>query len=135
MVNHETKNMQNSILASISEMAKSAKSYPELAQGMVNIGIQSYTVDVVTGITLYRAANGETALKEGNGELTEIAPAFNNNATIQAVKDTQAGKINYPEFMAAIAKAGVRFYEATLMGTKRVTYIGTGGFYEEEIPV
>ena len=37
--------------------------------------------------------------------------------------------------MDAIAKSGVRFYEATLIGTKRVTYIGTGGYYEEEIPV
>ena len=37
--------------------------------------------------------------------------------------------------MDAIAKSGVRFYEATLQGTKRVTYIGTGGYYEEEIPV
>lgn len=117
------------------EVGRVAKSYPELVEGMVNLGIQSYTVDVATGTTLYRLANGETALKEGNGEIKEIAPAYNNDATMQAVKDTQAGKLNYPDFMDAIAKSGVRFYEATLQGTKRVTYIGTGGYYEEEIPV
>jgi hypothetical protein len=37
--------------------------------------------------------------------------------------------------MNEIAEAGVRFYEATLSGQrKRVTYIGSGGSYEEMIP-
>lgn len=127
--------MQTSILTQLHEIAASAKSYPELAKGMINIGIQSYTVDVATGTTLYRLANGETALKEGNGEIKEIAPAYNNDATIQAVKDTQAGKLNYPDFMDTIAESGVRFYESTLIGKPRVTYIGAGGYYEEEIPL
>lgn len=127
--------MQNNILLPLQEIARTAKSYPELVQGMVNIGIQSYTVDVATGTTLYRMADGEIALKEGSGELKEITHQFMEEATIQAVKDTQQGKIDYPTFMERIAKTGVRFYEATLQGTKRVTYVGTGGYYEEEIPV
>ena len=37
--------------------------------------------------------------------------------------------------MNEIAEAGVLFYEATLNGqNKRVTYIGIGGSYEEQIP-
>ncbi len=127
--------MQNNILLPLKEIGRTAKSYAELVQGMVNIGIQSYTVDVATGTTLYRLADGEVALKEGNGELLEITPEFMEEATIQAVKDTQQGKIDYPTFMERIAKTGVRFYEATLQGSKRVTYIGTGGYYEEEITV
>ncbi|UPT66732.1 MAG: DUF1398 domain-containing protein [Sphingobacteriales bacterium JAD_PAG50586_3] len=127
--------MQNNILLPLQEIGRTAKSYAELAQGMINIGIQSYTVDVATGTTLYRLADGEFALKEGHGEALAIGGAFNNDATLQAVKDTQAGKTTYPEFMDAIAAAGVRFYEATLQGKPRVTYIGTGGYYEEEIPL
>ena len=126
--------MQNTILSQLQNVAASAKSYPELAKGMISIGIQSYTVDTATGTTIYRIANGEFAIKEGQG-IRAIAAAFDNAATIQAVKDTQAGKTNYPHFMDAIAAAGVRFYEATLIGKPRVTYIGTGGYYEEEIPL
>jgi uncharacterized protein YbcV (DUF1398 family) len=126
--------MQNNIITAINEAARFAKTYPELVEGMINIGIQSYTVDVATGTTIYRVADGEFAIKEGNAERT-IASAFDNDATVQAIKDSQAGKITYPEFMDAIAASGVRFYEATLIGTKRVTYIGAGGYYEENIPV
>jgi len=126
--------MQNTILTALHQLGATAKSYPELAKGMIGLGIESYTVDVATGTTLYRMAGGELALREGQA-LRTIATAFNNNATVQAIKDSQAGKINYPQFMDAIAQSGVRFYESTLVGTARVTYIGTGGYYEEEIPV
>lgn len=126
--------MQNTILTALQQLGASAKSYPDLVKGMIGLGIESYTVDVATGTTLYRLAAGELALREGQA-LRDIAPAFNNDATIQAVKDSQAGKINYPQFMDAIAQSGVRFYESTLVGTPRVTYIGTGGCYEEEISI
>ena len=126
--------MQNNILLPLQEVGRIAKSYPELVEGMVNLGIQSYTVDVATGTTIYRIADGEFAIKEGNAERA-IASAFDNDATVQAIKDSQAGKINYTEFMDAIAASGVRFYESTLIGKPRATYIGAGGYYEEEIPL
>ena len=64
-----------------------------------------------------------------------IADTFNQEKTIQAIRNNQQGKTDYPTFMTQISEAGVRFYEATLTGAnKRVTYIGSGGFYEETIP-
>lgn len=112
-----------------------AKSYPELAALLLQMGIDSYTVDTASGIILYRLPGGEHVLHNGTGTNRSIAPVFSEQDTIQAVRDSQQGKIDYPGFMDAIARAGVHLYEATLAGNnKRVTYIGKGGYYEEKIP-
>ena len=112
-----------------------SKNYPDLVRGLVSIGILSYTVDVTSGIIFYRSSGGENLFHASEGTYREVANKFGKEICIQAVKDTQQGKTTYPEFLDQIAKAGVRFYEATLNGErKRVTYIGSGGFYEELIP-
>jgi len=115
---------------------KASKDYPELAKAFSEMGMRSYTVDVATGITLYRFDNGNNTLHSTYGPPRNIKMEFDKELTIKAVKDSQQGSISYPEFMDAIAKAGVRFYEATLQGeNRRVTYIGSRGHYEESIPV
>lgn len=120
----------------IKEAYQTSKSYPELVKKLTEKGIISYTVDVATGTILYRLDKGEHILHHGTSPLRTITATFNEAQTIQAIRDSQQGKIDYPAFMDAIAVAGVRFYEATLSGSKkRVTYIGTGGHYEELIPV
>ena len=119
----------------IQKAYKKASNYPDLVKRLIAIKIKSYTVDVSTGIVLYRFSKGSHVLQPGSAERT-IAALFNNEQTVQAVRDNQQGKTDYPAFMQDIARAGVRFYEATLDGdNKRVTYIGTGGFYEEKISV
>lgn len=118
----------------IQKAYKKASNYPGLVKRLVAIKIKSYTVDVSTGTVLYRLNKGNHVLQLGNAERT-FAALFNNEQTVQAVRDNQQGKTDYPAFMQDIARAGVRFYEATLDGdNKRVTYIGSGGFYEEKIP-
>lgn len=111
------------------------KSYPELVKNLLSIGVLSYTVDTATGAILYRFFGGEIHLHPGEAGRT-INPKFSNEDTVKAIRKNQQGKSTYPEFMDDIASAGVRFYEATLEGNrKRVTYIGTGGSYEELIPL
>jgi uncharacterized protein YbcV (DUF1398 family) len=95
----------------------------------------TYTVDVSSSTILYRFTEGQNVLHPGNIVSRPIAETFDQQATIRAIKNNQHGKTDYPTFMEQIAEAGVRFYEATLIGSdKRVTYIGTCGFYEETIP-
>lgn len=113
-----------------------AKNYPDLAQKLVNTGVQSYTVEVSSGAILYRLDAGETSLHLKKTEPKAISSMFDTTQTIQAIRDNQAGKTDYAEFMNAIARAGVRFYDAILTGVnKRVIYIGLGGYYEEKIPI
>ena len=120
----------------IQEVYKASKNYPELVRGLIKINMQSYTVDVSSSTILYRFAGGNNILHQGEGNIRQIAEKFNSDETFKAIKDNQQGKTTYPEFMNGIAEAGVRFYEATLNGdNKRVTYIGSGGHYEETIPV
>jgi uncharacterized protein YbcV (DUF1398 family) len=113
---------------------ESSKSYPELVTNLIRVGVESYTVDVATSAILYRLAGGENILHTEMHAPREIVVPFNEQETVQAIRDNQQGKSDYPGFMKAIAKAGVRFYEATLNGDKkRVTYVGTSGSYEETI--
>jgi len=119
----------------IQEAYKIATGYPDLVAKLITLGVQSYTVDVATGIILYRFDNGHHVLHQVQKIARVVADEFNHAQTVQAIKDTQQGKTDYPAFLDNIASAGVRFYEATFVGNLRVTYIGIGGFYEEEIPL
>ena len=115
---------------------KSSNTYPELVKNLIGVGILSYTVDVPSSNILYRLSGGETVLHRGKITARNVAQDFNSEMTVAAIRDSQQGKISYPQFMDAIAAAGVRFYEATLHGNKkRVTYIGIGGEYEELISI
>lgn len=114
---------------------RTAKNYPDLAKRLSEIGVVSYTVDTASGTILYRFAGGEHVLHPGSNVIRFINENFSEPKTVQAVRNSQQGKTDYPGFMNEIAEAGVRFYEATLSGQrKRVTYIGSGGSYEEMIP-
>lgn len=123
------------MLENIQDIYKTAKTYPELVEKLIALGIRSYTVDVATGTILYRLDDGEHVMHHGDGHRT-IAGGYSEQATIQAIRNNQQGKTDYPGFMQEIAGAGINFYEATLNGErKRVTYIGKGGHYEENIPL
>ena len=115
---------------------QAAISYPDLVNRLIAIGVESYTVDVSSSIMLYRFAEGKIVLHQDNTPSKSIAASFDEQKTIEAVRNTQQGKTDYPTFVNEIAAAGVRFYEAILTGAnKRVMYIGIGGYYEESIPL
>lgn len=119
----------------IAQAYQSALNYPQLAKMLADIGVLSYTVETSSGAMLYRFENGFTIYHDGIENPRNIETKFNELNTIQTIRNSQAGKINYSEFMDGIAESGVRFYEATLHGpNKRVCYYGIGGMYQEEIP-
>lgn len=119
----------------ITECFKGASNYPDLAKRLSQIGVASYTVDTASNTILYRFEEGQNSLHPGNIAARSINENFDEAKTIEAIRNNQQGKTDYPTFMNEISEAGVRFYEATLSGqNKRVTYIGKGGFYEETIP-
>jgi uncharacterized protein YbcV (DUF1398 family) len=119
----------------IQEAYRKSADYPSLVKKLVDIGVLSYTVQVATGITLYRIAEGVNILHDADVNFRDIEKTFDRQKTVAAVQVTQQGKTTYPQFLEAIAQAGVQFYEATLNGkNRRVTYIGNGGQYEEAIP-
>jgi uncharacterized protein YbcV (DUF1398 family) len=123
-------------LTHIDTAAQSSTSYVELVKKYMEIGIESYTVDVATDIVCYRLKDGHLLLRHPGHEAKAIAPHFHKDKVVAAIEANIAGKSNYPTFMHDIAKAGVHFYEATLVGdNKRVTYVGILGSHEELIPL
>lgn len=123
------------LLNKMQEVYKTSTSYPELVKKLIGLGILSYTVDVATSTILYRLSEGKNLVHPGQTNARTIAAKFDQPQTLQAISNTQQGKTDYPTFLDEIAMAGVRLYEATLHGPdKRVTYVGTGGQYEESIP-
>jgi hypothetical protein len=123
------------LVEQINEAYQTATSYPNLVAKLISIGVQSYTGEVSTGIRLFRFNVGVHELHLQNNIARNVNDDFNFDLTVNAIKDNQQGKTTFPEFLNEIAKAGVRFYEATFTGNLRVTYIGAGGFYEEAIPL
>jgi uncharacterized protein YbcV (DUF1398 family) len=119
----------------IKECYKAASSYPDLAKRLGEIGVESYTVDTASNTILYRFNEGHNIIHQGNISKRVIKEGFGELKTIAAIRNNRQGNTDYPGFMNEIADSGVLFYEATLVGqNKRVTYIRTGGFYEEQIP-
>jgi uncharacterized protein YbcV (DUF1398 family) len=120
----------------INESYNTAENYPDLARKLIAAGIESYTVDVSSGITIYRVKDGVTHVHIPVSEPRAIEKHFNKEKTIQAIRDNQEGKTTYEGFMDGIAQAGIRCYDAILNGeNKRCIYMGIGGYYEEQIPV
>lgn len=114
-----------------------ARNYSDLVEKLIALGINTYTVEVSSNTIIYRFDNGINHVHlEAITSPRAVATNFNEALTIEAIRDNQQGKTDYPGFMDAIGKAGVRLYEASLAGTnRRVTYIGIGGTYEEPIPI
>jgi len=123
-------------LDQIQEAYAISDNYPSLVSRLIALGIESYTVDVATEITLFRLANGEHLIRYSGTYSQAIEPAFDATKVMVAIANNIAGTSTYEGFMHEIAKAGVRLYEATLIGdNKRVTYVGIDGSHVEKIPV
>jgi len=120
----------------INEAYSGATSYPEIVRNLISLGIESYTVDAATDVTVFRLANGETVARYSNTEFRLPAQDFDADEVKAAIAQNQNGESDFQGFMDHIARAGVRIYEATLKGdSKRVEYFGIGGSHVEAIPI
>jgi uncharacterized protein YbcV (DUF1398 family) len=106
--------------------------YPAYATLLVGAGVSSYTVDVATRQTEYFGKKGEKHTETG-GTQRAIAATYDASALDAAIKLSQRGEIEYPEFMDKLAAAGVATYEARV-GERVVVYEGHGKQFMEAIP-
>jgi len=113
-----------------------ATSYPEIVRNLIALGVESYTVDAATDVTVFRIANGVTVTRYSNDEFRVPARDFDGSEVKNAIVANQKGESDYHGFMDHIARAGVRLYEATLIGgNKRVEYFGIGDSHVEAISI
>lgn len=108
--------------------------FPEVVTKLLNEGVESYHVDLIRSENRYYMPSGESHVESTSFNHPEAAVKFSATSVKDAIKNIQAGKINYKQFLHQIMDAGTVYYIAYLTG-KRVIYFGReGDFLEEHFP-
>jgi uncharacterized protein YbcV (DUF1398 family) len=108
--------------------------FPEVVGRLVEIGVESYFVDLATGNETFYMSDGKTHVATMTLPRDPVAEDFSPSEVVAAIRGAQADTVRYPEFMKRSAAAGVIAYWAFLSG-KKVTYFGRKGeSHVEEFP-
>src|SRR3984957_2562047 len=108
--------------------------FPQLVQGLLEVGVESYLVDFAAKQKIHYLTDGSTYTVPMILEPSPIAAEFNGADLLAAIRGAQADTVRYPEFVKRSTAAGVIGYWAFLTG-KRVVYLGrNGGSHVEEFP-
>ena len=108
--------------------------FPQVVQGLLAVGVESYLVDFAAKQKTHYLADGTTHTVPMILDPGPIAAEFNGAALVAAIRGAQADTVRYPEFVQRSTAAGVIGYWAFLTG-KRVSYFGRKGEqHVEEFP-
>jgi uncharacterized protein YbcV (DUF1398 family) len=108
--------------------------FPQVVQGLLEVGVESYLVDFAAKKKTHYLADGTTHIVPMILEPGPIAEEFNGGGLVAAIRAAQADTVRYPEFVRRSVAAGVIGYWAFLTG-KRVIYFGRKGEQHiEEFP-
>ena len=108
--------------------------FPQVVQGLLAVGVESYLVDFAAKQKTHYLADGSTHTVPMILDPGPIAAEFNGAALVAAIRGAQADTVRYPEFVQRSTAAGVIGYWAFLTG-KRVSYFGRKGEqHVEEFP-
>lgn len=111
-----------------------SKKFPDIVMSLINAGVESYHVDVVRSENRYYLPSGENHTVTNHLAKAPIAEEFSASQIESAVRESQAGKINYLQFMEKARAAGCVYYITYLKG-KKVVYMGRSGeFHTEYFP-
>ncbi|HEX6241391.1 MAG TPA: hypothetical protein VFZ61_10875 [Polyangiales bacterium] len=89
-------------------------------------GVESYHVDFRERASSYYAPGGTAYRVSIEPPLQTIAEAFDARALVAAIRGSQQGVLQYPEFMRRAMQAGVVAYTVWIAG-RHVTYFGRRG--------
>ena len=108
--------------------------FPQVVQGLLEAGVESYLVDFATKQNTHYLADGTTHTVPMILNPGPIAAEFDSTGLVAAIRGAQADTVRYPEFVVRSTAAGVIGYWAFLTG-KRVIYFGRKGEQHiEEFP-
>lgn len=110
--------------------------FPYLAETLRAAGVSTNEWNLPSCQSVYITDEGPIVM-QGTPLTSGIVdiPAFNETAIIQALREDQAGKTTFPEFLEAIWKAGVVRY-VVYFDARTVIYQGIyGDEYEESYPI
>ncbi len=109
--------------------------FPEVVKRLAGTGVERYCADLVRLEKYYYSADGQNLIEAiPLKNAPKIGGAFGLEEVREAVRTIQQGKIDYPEFLRRIMKAGVVYYDVFIDG-RRVIYTGRNGdFHVEHFP-
>jgi uncharacterized protein YbcV (DUF1398 family) len=108
--------------------------FGEVVIRLMRAGVERYHTDLLRGEKTYYLPDGESEVVVG--EPVGIAPAreFSSAGVDAALRDIQAGKIQYRAFCTRIAEAGCVGYHVSLAGQRALYYGRTGDCHVEWFP-
>ena len=108
--------------------------FPDVVGKLIAAGVERYHADLMRAERTYYMPSGESVVTPGHALAAMPANEFSALGVEAAVRDIQAGKIQYREFCARIAAVGCVGYIVTLAGRRAVYYGRTGETYVEPFP-
>jgi len=108
--------------------------FPQVVQQLLAAGVESYEVDFACAQKTHYLVDGSAVTVPMILDPGPIAPEFNSEELVAAIRGAQADTVRYPEFVQRATAAGTASYRAFLTG-KRVIYVGRKGEQHiEEFP-
>lgn len=106
--------------------------FPQVVGMLHEAGVESYQVDFLRGDDTFYLLDGGTHVETMH--VREVAADFSAQGVIDAIREVQADRIRYPEFMRRILAAGAAGYRVYLTGMRAVYAGRKGEMHIEEFP-
>lgn len=82
--------------------------FPEVVMHLLQAGIERYYVDLVSHQNIYYSVQGETYnVAFPDVDLPTFGTSFQKDKVVDTIREIQAGKIDYLEFLARVMAAGI----------------------------
>lgn len=117
-------NEQSILQAATSE--KNAGDFPKVVQGFKDLGVTKYQFLVQKGVYVFWDETDTRVESKLNGVSMPVVEEISSEKMKDAIKQAQAGKIDFETFIKLAGLAGVGLWEADLTAMK-VTYIDNAG--------
>lgn len=92
-----------------------AGDFPKVVQGFKSAGVTKYEYIVATGMYVFYDVDGTKVEAPLNGIPKEVTTETSVDAITDAIKQAQAGKVNFEEFCALAGQAGISYWHADLV--------------------
>lgn len=108
--------------------------FPQIVARLMAAGVERYHADLNRDEKIYYDPHGGSHAVRCHPVEAEFAQAFSEDGVRAAVKETQAGRLPYPQFCRNIAAAGCVAYLVSFPGRRAVYYGRTGETCVELFP-
>jgi uncharacterized protein YbcV (DUF1398 family) len=108
--------------------------FGEVVMKLMQAGVERYHTDLLRGEKTYYLPSGESEIVAGVPVAITPAREFSAAGVDAAVRDIQAGRVQYRAFCTRLAAAGCVGYHVSLAGQRTVYYGRTGDCHVESFP-